>query len=69
MKNKMQLFQYATLLHPTEEQAKLGKKTELLKFDTILASSKESAMVLASRSIPEDQLEDLDQVEVILRPF
>lgn len=69
MKNKLQLFQYAILLHPTEDQAKSGKKTELLKFDTILASGKESAMVLASRSIPEEQLEDLDQVEVILRPF
>ena len=67
---KQQLFQYAVLWHPTKEQAEDGKKSTILKdLTTILAANKDTAFILASREIPTDKLDELDQVEVILRPF
>jgi hypothetical protein len=67
---KQQLFQYAVIWHPTKEQHEAGKKSKLLvEPKTILSQSKDSAFVLASREIPEQYLDELDQVEVVLRPF
>lgn len=67
---KARLFQYAILWHPTEEQAEDGKKTKILRDpETILASGPDVAQMIAIRAIPEDYQQELEQVEVVLRPF
>lgn len=64
------LFQYAVIWNPTKEQAEAGKKSELLvEINTILAPSQEKAGILAARAIPEDKLDEIDQIQIVVRPF
>lgn len=64
------LYQYAVIWHPTEAQAEDGGKSRIVvDLTTILAPSKETAALLAARAIPEVEMNDVNQLEVILRPF
>ena len=64
------LYQYAAIWEPSTEQAKSGEKAKLIvEPKTVLCSDEKSAMVLAARSIPEEYLNQLDQVQVVVRPF
>lgn len=66
----MQLFQYAILWHPTEQQAKDGKKDTLaVDVTTVLAKDQRMAIMLAGRDIPDEYLEQIDQLEIAVRPF
>ena len=66
----MKLFQDAILLHPTSEQKKKGKSTELIKeVTTILAPDENGAVLKAAREIPEEHMPHLDRLEVAVRPF
>lgn len=71
---KGKLFEYAVLYHPkpTKEQNDRGEtpKSELLiEPKTVLALSPENVSVLAARSIPENYVDKLDEVEIVVRPF
>lgn len=68
---KAKLFQYAILWHPTEKQIKdEGAKSKVLvEPKTILATDQQSALMAASMSIPADKREELDQIEIAMRPF
>lgn len=68
---KSKLFQYAILWHPTEKQVKEeGKKTVVLKdVTTILSTDEKSAAMAAAMEIPSDKKGELDQIEIVLRPF
>ncbi len=67
---KAKIFQYAVLLHPTETEAKEGKKSELIVHPTvILANDQNSANMAAVMAIPTQYKEKLDQIEVAMRPF
>lgn len=67
---KQSLFQYVLLWHPTTDESKEGKKSKILKDLTmVLAQDQKTAAILAARSIPDEYVEALDQVEVIIRPF
>jgi hypothetical protein len=64
------LFEFAIILHPTEDQANEGVSSKLLvapKF--VLAKDQAAATLLAAREIPDDCLDKLDRVEVAVRPF
>ena len=65
------LFQYAILLHPTDEEVeKEDKRSELIvEVTTVLAANEQAATVHAARSIPEKYLDKLHRVEIALRPF
>lgn len=76
----MKLFQFALLWHPTEEQKKEGKKSHLIPTkDTetspeeflrvFLAPDEKSAIMICGRFIPAQYLDQLEQIEVALRPF
>ena len=66
----MKLFEYAILYHPTPEEKKKGKKSEIVvKPTTVIADSEKSANLLAARDIPESYMDKLEQVEICLRPF
>jgi len=67
---KSKLFQSAILWHPTEEQVKAGKKSILISpLKTVLVADQHAALIMASREIPEEYIDQLDQVEIAVRPF
>lgn len=65
------LFQYAILWHPTEKQIKdEGMKSKvLIEPKTILAVDQNGATMAAAMEIPSDKKSELDQIEIVLRPF
>jgi len=69
--SKSKLFQYAIIWHPTEKQVKDdGAKPKLVKsLDTILAADEKSVVMSASMNIPAEYKDQLDQVEIVVRPF
>ena len=68
---KSTLFQYAIIWHPTEKQSKEDglKSKVLVEPKMILAESQPSALMAASMEIPADKKDQLDQIEILLRPF
>ena len=66
----MKLFQYAIFWQPNSEQLKNGEKAKLLvDIKSVLAADEKSAMIMASRDIPEMYLDQLDQIQIAVRPF
>jgi hypothetical protein len=68
---KSQLFQYAIVWHPTEKQSKDDslKSKVLVDPKMILAESQSSALMAASMEIPTEYKDQLDQIEILMRPF
>lgn len=68
---KSKLFQYAILWHPTEKQAKdEGLKSKvIIEPKTVLSLDQNSAAMSAAMEIPADYKNQLDQIEIALRPF
>ncbi len=65
------LFQYAILWHPTEKQVKdEGMKSKvLIEPKTILSIDQNGAAMAAAMEIPTEKKNELDQIEIVLRPF
>ena len=65
------LFQYAIIWHPTDKQVKEhGMKSEVLVEPTsILATDERKAAMAAAMEIPTEKREELDQIEIVIRPF
>lgn len=68
---KSKLFQYAIIWHPTEKQIKEeGLKSKILvELTTVLSSDQQTASMLAATKIPTDMQNELDQIEIAIRPF
>lgn len=68
---KSRLFEYAVLWHPTEKQVKEeGMKSKMIITPTtIMAADQQAATMAASMSIPVEYKDQLDQVEIAMRPF
>lgn len=67
---KTRLFQYAIIWNPNEAEAKEGKKSKLICQPTdILAADQNAAQIAAAMEIPKEYRENLDQVEIAIRPF
>jgi len=67
---KLQYFQYAILWHPTDDQAKDGKKSIVISPPAyVLSKDHNSVLMLAAKAIPDKYDEELDQVEIAVRPF
>lgn len=66
-----QLYQYAVLWHPTEKDAEdNGTKSKVIvEPATVLAADASAATMLAARAIPEQYADQLDQVQIAVRPF
>lgn len=67
---KQKLFEYAVLWHPNPKQEEEGKKSTILVAPThVLASSDKSVSMSAAAKIPENYADELDQIEIVVRPF
>ena len=69
--SKSKLFQYAAIWHPTEKQIKEdGAKSKLIvEMQTILANDQQAVTMTAAMSIPAEYKDQLDQIEIAVRPF
>ena len=66
----MKLFQFAVLLHPSEEEKKAGKQSQIIvEVRTVLAQDQNAAVIQAARQIPEEYMDRLSRLEVAVRPF
>lgn len=64
------LFQYAIIWNPTEKEAEDGKKAKLIgEIKSVLAKNAAEVNVIAARAIPEEYLEELDQISIAVVPF
>lgn len=68
------LYEYAVLYHPKTKKDKVGneivEKSKLISdVQRIVATSPEEVGILAARAIPEEYLDKLDDVEILVRPF
>lgn len=67
----LRLYEYAVILQPKED--KDGNVVEegkiLVDPATVLARDDQQAGVLAARAIPEEEIDKLDRITVVVRPF
>ena len=67
---KSRLFQYAIIFHPSEKEVEAGVRSEIVVDPTtVLAADERSAIILASRQLPEQFVDRIDQLEIAIRPF
>lgn len=66
----MKLYQFAILYHPKARKDGAPVKSEILVKPTdTLAGDEKTAAIIASRQIPEEFMDKLEQVEIAIRPF
>lgn len=68
---KLKLFEYAVLLHPENDKdgKPIGKTTQLKTPTTLLAKDEQQVGMMAAREVPQEHIEHLDRVEIVVRPF
>lgn len=71
---KGKLFEYAVLYHPkkTKEQREAGEEPKSIVVQEpklVLAVSEQEVAILTARSLPEQYISKLEDVEIIVRPF
>ena len=67
---KSKLFEYVVLWHPDDQQAKEGKKTEIVTPLTQMIAKEEKAVFMtAVKALPDMYKDQLDQIDVVVRPF
>lgn len=69
--SRPRIYQYAILWHPTEKQMKEdGTKSKIVVAPKdVLANDDRQAQMMASMEIPAEYRDQLDQVEIAMRPF
>lgn len=65
---KLRLFQYVVLLHPAKDDDKV-KTTFIVEPTMKLAKDERSLSMAIAKEIPEDHVDNLDNVEILIRPF
>ena len=70
-RQRPKLWQYAIVVHPTEDEAKAGKTSEVIvqPTDWFLAKDQNQAFAIALRKVQEEHMDHFDRVEVAVRPF
>jgi hypothetical protein len=65
------LFEYAVLYHPRKKEKDEVEKVSVLIVDktSVLAATEQEVSIKAARSIPEEYLDKLQDVEILVRPF
>lgn len=70
--SQVQLFEYAVLLQG-KENTKTGEVTSrpelIVKPEVVLAKDAQQAQLLAGRAIPEEYMDRLERLTLVVRPF
>lgn len=67
---RLRLFTYCVLQHPTKEELDKGVSIKMLIEPTNkLASDEKSLSMHIARALPEEVINKLEQIEIIIRPF
>ena len=67
---KSRLFQYAIIWNPSKDQVKSGLvPLVLVDVTNVLAQDEKAALIMASRAIPQSHINELNQIDIALRPF
>lgn len=67
----MKLYEYSVYLKPKYDDKgnKIEKEEVIVPVTAKLADDDDQAQLLAARAIPEEQMENLDRLTVVVRPF
>lgn len=70
-KEKSKVYEYVIILHreTTTKDGEVSYKSEKIAQDSVLATGEQQALIHASRKIPDSLMEQLDNMEIIVRPF
>lgn len=64
------LFEYAVVLQPRKGKEGENDKPELLVApSTVLVKDSAHAQTIAARAIPEEHIDNLERITVVVRPF
>ena len=63
----MKLYEYVVIYVPKDKEK--NKPKIAVDVTRILAADERTATMIASRAIPEEYMDKLDEVEVAVRPF
>lgn len=66
---KKSLFEYAVILHTTNDKGKVTDSKVIIKPTTMLAKSEQDVAFKVTRAIPEKHAKNPDDVEIIIRNF
>jgi hypothetical protein len=71
---KGKLYEYGVIHHPKNRKDAAGNeepvKSKIVTDVTrVLAASPEEVSILAARSIPDEYLDKIEQIEIVVRPF
>ena len=65
---RAKLFEYVIVWLPTEQQEKEGQKAQIvIDLTRLLAKDITTAQTIAARAIPEQYMNQLEQIEVLFR--
>jgi hypothetical protein len=68
--DKGKIFEYAVIYHPRTKKDEEHKRSVLVvDVKRAICADQQEALILASREIPDQYLDKLDQVEIAVRPF
>lgn len=67
--SKKQLFEYAVILHTTDEKGKVTDSKIIIQPKTILAKNEQDVAFTVTRAIPDEHAKNPDNVEIIIRNF
>jgi hypothetical protein len=66
----LKLFEYAVVKQPLKKDGEIIDDGEIVvEVSTVLAKDETQVQLLAARQIPDAEIEDLDRLEVVVRPF
>ena len=71
---KCELYDYCALYHPKAKKDQNGNEVSersklIIPVQSIVAATPDEVSIVAARAIPEEYLDKLDDVEIIVRPF
>ena len=69
--SKAKLFQYVVIWNPTEKQVKEEnlKPKIIVPVTDLLSDNEDSVRMAAAMNIPSEYKEQLDQIDIAVRPF
>ena len=65
----MKLYEYAVIRQPSEAPRSTDKGEIVVQPTAILAKNEEAVKKIAARQIPDYVMDDIGQLEVVVRPF